>query len=605
MICTRLPAVYDAGARRGGADARTRSASPTTYRYTGSTQFLVGQFDFTRAGRRRVLTAAARRGGRRRLRRLDGGLRRVHAARRACPPTASTGAADAQPLRDALPPRRRTSSRDRAPRPLARFNRSGWTGTARALADRLGRRPDDRLGLRRPRVRVRNGADDGPVRRVALGLGHRRLLHARRRRSSTPELLTRWIQFGVRVGRDAHRRPTASSLGDKGRARRSSTPTCCRSGAATRSCARSSTRTSRRRRREYERSGPADHAPPRAGRIPDDAARDARATTSTCSGPTCWPRRCSSRARRRATLYLPRGRWIDLWRSARLDAATASLRLGARAACCAAARERDAAGAARRAAAARARRARSCRCCRPTSRRSPTTARATRTSSRSPSDISQFRLLVFPRGRSARRVGSARWVSAEGKDRWTLVDDRRRTAQALRGAGVDGFAGAAVQAGVRDAWRQAARTPAWSYDAKRRVLRARFAGRGTLRLVAVRKACEIAPNERFRVVVTAVAVLARRRRLRRLRESTVKKSDVEEPGPAVLRQRRQAAGAARSSRTSSAPTSSRPRRARPRAARPRARRDAWHHRQGRDRRRRHRPALLQGRRQAEPVRRRR
>ena len=68
----------------------------------------------------------------------------------AAPPTAPTGAQH----HNAYPVgyhRAGQSFADRAPRPLARFVRSGLDRRAPVRADRLGRRPDDELGLRRPR----------------------------------------------------------------------------------------------------------------------------------------------------------------------------------------------------------------------------------------------------------------------------------------------------------------------------------------------------------------------------------------------------------------------------------------------------------------------
>ena len=39
-------------------------------------------------------------------------------------------------------------------------------------------------------------------------------------------------------------------------------------------------------------------------------------TTSSCSAPTCSRRRCWTQGATTRSLYLPRGRWVDLWRSA-------------------------------------------------------------------------------------------------------------------------------------------------------------------------------------------------------------------------------------------------------------------------------------------------
>ena len=71
---------------------------------------------------------------------------------------------------------------------------------------------------------------------------------------TTPELLRPLDPARLRLGRHAHAGQRLRAARRR-RARRSSTRTCCRSGRATRGCARSSTRTWRRRRREYERTG--------------------------------------------------------------------------------------------------------------------------------------------------------------------------------------------------------------------------------------------------------------------------------------------------------------------------------------------------------------
>ena len=144
----------------GGATSRaaasgwlTRDAtgrSPTSTATPASSTFFVGQVDFTTPAARRFYGDLLDEAVARRLRRLDGGLRRVHARRR--------------PRRRRLDRRRRattaTSSTTTAPRTSTRatarrgrslrFNRSGWRERGQALGDRLGRRPVDRLGLRRP-----------------------------------------------------------------------------------------------------------------------------------------------------------------------------------------------------------------------------------------------------------------------------------------------------------------------------------------------------------------------------------------------------------------------------------------------------------------------
>ena len=235
---------------------------------------------------------------------------------------------------------------------------------------RVGRRPDHRLGVRRPAFLGHSGTDDGPVGHLALGLGHRRLLHAVRgaadaRAAGALDPVRR------RLGGDAHEggrdrrspRPSGRRSGSRGR---------CRSGGATRSSAPSCTRTS---------------APPTAstgGPACRSCATSPSPTRGT-GGP--WPRtspavrprpaRGAGRPPRAATAApvrpaRPLGRLLAL---GPLRARHRRPRPRPRAGVARRAR-RDAAGAARRAAAARARRGRCCRSCRPTWTRSPPTAPA-------------------------------------------------------------------------------------------------------------------------------------------------------------------------------------------------------------------------------------
>ena len=291
-----------------------------------------------------------------RARRLDGGLRRVHAAAGARRPTA----------------RRRAQMHNRYPRdyhcavhadrargcapPIVRFQRSGWTGAARCADDRLGRRPDDRLGLRRPAARrSRQALTHRACRGRPLGLGHRRLQLVRRRAPS----------------------------GSTPRAARSAGSSSARCPASCARSARASRSRPTRGRRCGTRTRIADLAPlheaphaavslPRGGRrrVPARPGcrscatlllahprrpRARRARTSSCSAPTCWPRRCFEPGRAHAR-GLPAARALArlLARGALRRRATAPSLAAARG-CCAAGAERVAAGAAGRAAAARAR----------------------------------------------------------------------------------------------------------------------------------------------------------------------------------------------------------------------------------------------------------
>ena len=51
-------------------------------------------------------------------------------------------------------------------------------------------------------------------------------------------------------------------------------------------------------------------------------------TTSTCSAPTCSPRRSPRPGRRARSVWLPPGRWVDWWRSASFAEPRGAYRLG-------------------------------------------------------------------------------------------------------------------------------------------------------------------------------------------------------------------------------------------------------------------------------------
>ena len=145
------------GGGRAACSARPAPTSPYTYpAYVGGdgagsgfTLKPLAQFDFTSAAGRAEYKRLLAEGGRRRRRRLDGGLRRVHAARRRVRPTERPGRA----MHNRYPTTYHCTVRafqDAAAanphaRPLVRFSRSGWTGTAALRRQRLGRGPDHGL----------------------------------------------------------------------------------------------------------------------------------------------------------------------------------------------------------------------------------------------------------------------------------------------------------------------------------------------------------------------------------------------------------------------------------------------------------------------------
>ena len=114
-----------------------------------------------------LLRAARPRGVRPGQGRLDGGLRRVHAAVRALG-RRHAARADPQPLPPRLPlrgaaDRRAARAAGHAPPAV------GLDGRGAVRVDRVGRRPDDAVGLRRAELGGHAGADDRDERRRAVG----------------------------------------------------------------------------------------------------------------------------------------------------------------------------------------------------------------------------------------------------------------------------------------------------------------------------------------------------------------------------------------------------------------------------------------------------
>ncbi len=315
--------------RRAGA--ATSSGGPYVYRYSTLEGFLVGAVRLHRAPGRRL-------------------LRRACCARRS--PTATTAGwrtsastRRSTPLRQRARRARRCTTSTRASTTAPRFagGRAPAAGALRALGlDR--QRPAARRscgaatrrvdwGFDGLRSVVHQRADHGAVGGQHLGLGHRRLLRAVRNRL-TPELLIRWIQVGavsgvMRTQANGIRIPDSAAAAGLGRRR---------AAGHWRRCAKLRTQLYpylAAADAQLPAHRAADHAPPGAG-LPGRPARRRARRRSSCSAPTCWPRRCSTRGAAPRALYLPRGRWVDLWRSARYRERDGGLSLAPGARCCAA-----------------------------------------------------------------------------------------------------------------------------------------------------------------------------------------------------------------------------------------------------------------------------
>ena len=166
----RLPAGLQRSrcGRRAGQESPGRSLHLPLHLGRGTRPRVHGRpVRLLRARRRRLLRQPPRRGGRRRLRRLDGGLRRVHTARLGLRQR-DERRSDAQPLPRPLPPLL-LSLRADPEAACGGLHPLGLDRRASLRAARLGRRPDPGLGLRRARVGGLPGPQPRHVRNHAAG----------------------------------------------------------------------------------------------------------------------------------------------------------------------------------------------------------------------------------------------------------------------------------------------------------------------------------------------------------------------------------------------------------------------------------------------------
>ena len=202
MICTSYQPAYSQAVAARVLNTNQLD-QPYVYNLnTGNLSSPVSQVDFTAPGTQsfwgRLLSEAVGQ----RIRRLDGGLRRVHAIGRQLRGRHARDA-HAQPLPDALPLRHlRLCPRRAAPGGAVRALRVDRDPTMRP--DRLGRRPDHRLGVRRPRLGDQAGSLAGGLGNLALGLRHRRLLQ-RLHREADPRIARALDRVRRRLWGDADR----------------------------------------------------------------------------------------------------------------------------------------------------------------------------------------------------------------------------------------------------------------------------------------------------------------------------------------------------------------------------------------------------------------
>ena len=288
MICTDYAGAYEEAVERG-ALTETAAGDPYVYHYSTDSQFLVSQFDFSSAAGRgmfgELLGEAVADG-------YDGWMEDF--GEYTPLDSRSANGMDGTEMHNLYPVQYHCAAQDfaRQRRPAARplhplrLHRGGAV-----RADRLGRRPDRRLGLRRACLGGHERPDHGPVGNQHLGLRHRRLLRARRQPAhprAAPALgpVRRRLRRHADPG-ERDRAPRQGPSADLGRR-----PD--RQLAPLREAAHPPLSVHRRRRGHLPAQRAADHASPRP-RLPRRPPGSLPATTSSCSGPTCSRPRSSSR----------------------------------------------------------------------------------------------------------------------------------------------------------------------------------------------------------------------------------------------------------------------------------------------------------------------
>jgi sulfoquinovosidase len=315
MICTSHPAYAGAAAR--GLLARTASGATYSYRYSTLESFDVAQFDFTnpsaQALYRRLLGEA----------RADGHDGWMEDFGEYTPLDAHfADGSDGLRTHNLFPSQYHCAAARAAPRAI-RFVRSGWTGTAACAPVVWGGDPSVDWGF--------DGLESAVVNGLTMGLsgvstwgsdigGFFALLENR----LTPELLARWIEVGAVSG---VMRTQANGI---------RVPDSPRPQVWDPDIQPVWRRWAKLRTQLYPYLAAADAQYRRSGlpimrhlvlAYPNDR-RAGAVDDSFLFGPDLLAAPVLRPGGARRTLYLPRGRWVDLWRSARYRESDGGLDLG-------------------------------------------------------------------------------------------------------------------------------------------------------------------------------------------------------------------------------------------------------------------------------------
>ncbi|HET6831968.1 MAG TPA: TIM-barrel domain-containing protein [Solirubrobacterales bacterium] len=323
MICTGYEPAYGEAVARG-ALTETASGDPYVYRYSTNSQFLVSQFDFSRPAGRGMfagLLGEAVADG------YDGWMEDF--GEYTPLDSRSANGMDGTEMHNLYPVQYHCAAQDfarHADRPLGRFIRSGYTGVAPCAQIVWGGDPTVGWGFDGLASAVTNGLTMGlsGISTWGSDIGG---FFALGENALTPELLARWVQFGAVSGvmrtqangiaLPAKDRPQIWEAGQLGNWRRYA----------------------KLRTQLYPYLVAAEAAYRRSGlpimrhlalAYPGDR-RAAGQDDEFLFGPDLLAAPVVEPGARQRRLYLPRGRWIDLWRAASYDEDTGGLRLrGAR-----------------------------------------------------------------------------------------------------------------------------------------------------------------------------------------------------------------------------------------------------------------------------------
>jgi len=472
MICQGEHPRFQEAADRG---LLTKNAlgQPALYRYTGSEQFFVGQFDFTNPQAidfyGELLKEATDDGH-------DGWMEDFGEY---TPPDArgadgSTGEAGHNAYVTRYHCAARTFQNQRAGKPLARFSRSGWRGTPRCAQIVWGGDPTTDWGYDGLQSSIRQGLTMG-LSGVSLWGSDIGGFFALAKDQTNAELLNRWIEFGA-VSGVMRTQANGFALGPKQRRAQIFDPGVMPVWR----------RYAKLRTQLYPYLASADAEYQLTGlpimrhlalAYPDDPNATGR-DDEFLFGPDLLAAPVIEPGATQRKLYVPSGKWVDLWRSVDYLQRDGSLRIG---------RPKTLDGGREQTIPA------------PLDEL-PLLARAGTILPLLPPDVDtlapyggkdvvklsdrhhRLRLLAFPRGRSTARVGRQKLVSTESRGRWILRIDRGARRR------YDLQASLATLKRPRHICRvtldgRPLKRKEWSYDARRRLLRARFTARGA-RLLA-------------------------------------------------------------------------------------------------------------------------